>query len=102
MLRFLGANLDPASTPLAASLERIQRPRQRMGRGMQMGLGWLIVRSPEPAGPLLWHNGGTSGFRSFVGVARDRRIAVVVLSNSARSVDRPGLRLVRLLSTGAG
>jgi serine-type D-Ala-D-Ala carboxypeptidase/endopeptidase len=67
-----------------------------------MGLGWLIVRSPEPAGPLLWHNGGTSGFRSFVGVARDRRIAVVVLSNSARSVDRPGLRLVRLLSTGAG
>jgi serine-type D-Ala-D-Ala carboxypeptidase/endopeptidase len=102
MLRFLRANLDPASTPLAASLERIQRPRQRMGRGMQMGLGWLIVRSPEPAGPLLWHNGGTNGFRSFAGVARDRGIAVVVLGNSARSVDRLGLRLVRLLSNGAG
>jgi CubicO group peptidase (beta-lactamase class C family) len=102
MLRFLGATLDPASTPLAAPLERIQRPRHRMGRGMQMGLGWLIVRSPEPAGPLLWHNGGTSGFRSFVGVARDRGIAVVVLSKAARSVDRLGLRLVRLLSTGAG
>ena len=102
MLRFLAANLDPASTPLAAQLERIQRPRHPMGRGMQVGLGWLIVRSPEPAGPLLWHNGGTSGFRSFVGVARDRGIAVVVLSNSARSVDRLGLRLVKLLSTGAG
>jgi CubicO group peptidase (beta-lactamase class C family) len=102
MLRFLGATLDPASTPLAAPLERIQRPRHRMGRGMQMGLGWLIVRSPEPAGPLLWHNGGTSGLRSFVGVARDRGIAVVVLSKAARSVDRLGLRLVRLLSTGAG
>jgi serine-type D-Ala-D-Ala carboxypeptidase/endopeptidase len=102
MLRFLGANLDPAGTPLAAPLERIQRPRHRMGRGLQVGLGWLIVRSPEPAGPLLWHNGGTGGFRSFVGVARDRGIAVVLLSNSARSVDRLGLRLVRLLSTGAG
>jgi serine-type D-Ala-D-Ala carboxypeptidase/endopeptidase len=102
MLRFLGANLDPASTPLAAPLERIQRPRHPMGRGLQIGLGWLIVRSPEPAGPLLWHNGGTGGFRSFVGVARDRGIAVVVLSNSARSVDRLGLRLVRLLSNGAG
>jgi Beta-lactamase len=28
------------------------------GRGMRVGLGWLIVRSPGPAGPLLWHNGG--------------------------------------------
>ena len=33
---------------------------------MQVGLGWLIVRSPEPAGPLLWYDGGTNGFRSFV------------------------------------
>ena len=102
MLRFLKANLDPAGTPLAAPLERIQQPRQRMGRGMQVGLGWLIVRSPEPAGPLLWHNGGTNGFRSFAAVARDRGIAVVVLSNAARSVDRLGLRLVRELSARTG
>ena len=53
------------------------------------------VRSPEPAGPLSWHNGGTNGFRSFVGVARDRGIAVIVLSNTARSVDRLGLRLLQ-------
>ena len=102
MLRFLEANLDPARTPLAALLERIQQPRHRMGRGLQVGLGWLLARSPEPAGPLLWHNGGTSGFRSFAAVARDRGIAVVVLSNPPRSVDRLGLRLVRELSAGAG
>ena len=66
-----------------------------------MGLGWLLVRSPEPAGPLLWHNGGTNGFRSLVGVLRDRGIAVVALSNTARSVDRLGFRLLRALSTGA-
>ena len=57
---------------------------------------------PRPAGPLLWHNGGTNGFRSFAAVTRDRGIAVVVLSNTARSVDRLGLRLVRELSAGAG
>ena len=51
---------------------------------------------------MLWHNGGTNGFRSFAGAIRDAGIAVVVLGNSARSVDRLGLRLVRLLSTGAG
>jgi CubicO group peptidase (beta-lactamase class C family) len=102
MLRFLAANLDPAGTPLAAQLERAQRPRLPMARGVQVGLGWLVVRSPEPAGPLLWHNGGTNGFRSFAAVQRDRGVAVVVLSNSARSVDRLGLRLVRELSAGAG
>jgi D-alanyl-D-alanine-carboxypeptidase/D-alanyl-D-alanine-endopeptidase len=102
MLRFLAANIDPADTPLAAQLERVQRPRVRMGRGVQVGLGWLIVRSPEPNGPMLWHNGGTSGFRSFAAVLRDRGIAVVVLSNSARSVDRLGLRLVRALATAPG
>jgi serine-type D-Ala-D-Ala carboxypeptidase/endopeptidase len=102
MLRFLKANLDPAGTPLAAPLERIQQPRRRMGRGMQVGLGWLVARSPESAGPLLWHNGGTNGFRSFAAVARDRGIAVVVLSNAARSVDRLGLRLVRKLAARTG
>jgi hypothetical protein len=34
-----------------------------------------------------------------VGVLCDRGIAVVVLGNTARSVDRLGFRLVRALST---
>jgi CubicO group peptidase (beta-lactamase class C family) len=102
MLRFLAANLDPASTPLAVQLEGIQRPRRRLGRGMDVGLGWLIVRPRGPARAMLWHNGGTNGFRSFVGAIRDAGIAVVVLGNTARSVDRLGLRLVRALATGAG
>jgi D-alanyl-D-alanine-carboxypeptidase/D-alanyl-D-alanine-endopeptidase len=69
---------------------------------MDVGLGWLIVRPRGPARAMLWHNGGTNGFRSFVGAIRDAGIAVVVLSNTARSVDRLGLRIVRALATGAG
>jgi len=46
--------------------------------------------------------GGTSGFRSFCAVAREAGTAVVVLSNTARSVDRLGLRLLKALSSGAG
>jgi serine-type D-Ala-D-Ala carboxypeptidase/endopeptidase len=62
----------------------------------------LIAHPPGLAGPTLWHNGGTSGFRSFVGAARQTGTAVVVLSNTARSVDRLGLRLVKALSSGTG
>jgi CubicO group peptidase (beta-lactamase class C family) len=102
LLRFLRANLDPAGTPLAAPLERIQRPRLRSGRRAAVGLGWHIVRSPARSGEMLWHNGGTGGFRSFVAAVRDTGTAVVVLSNTARWVDPLGLRLVKALSTGAG
>jgi serine-type D-Ala-D-Ala carboxypeptidase/endopeptidase len=102
MLCFLRANLDPARTPLASQLERTQLPRLRAARRVEVGLGWLMVRLPAAAGPVLWHNGGTSGFRSFAAVARESGTAVVVLSNTARSVDRLGLRLLKALSGAAG
>jgi serine-type D-Ala-D-Ala carboxypeptidase/endopeptidase len=101
MLRFLGANLEPAHAPLAAQLERIQLPRHQAAKRMEVGLGWLIAHPPGPAGPMLWHNGGTSGFRSFAAAVRETSTAVVVLSNTVRSVDRLGLRLVKVLSASA-
>jgi CubicO group peptidase (beta-lactamase class C family) len=102
LLRFLGANLDPARSPLAAQLERTQQPRAGRPGRWGVGLGWSIARPPQASGPVLWHNGGTSGFRSFVALDREAGTAVVVLSNTARSVDRLGLRLLKALSTSPG
>jgi D-alanyl-D-alanine-carboxypeptidase/D-alanyl-D-alanine-endopeptidase len=102
LLRFLEANLDPAHSPLADQLERTQQPRVGRPGRWGVGLGWSIARPPGAAGPVLWHNGGTSGFRSFAAVAREAGTAVVVLSNTARSVDRLGLRLLKALASGAG
>ena len=47
---------------------------------------------------MLWHNGGTGGYRSFVALDPEGRTGVVVLASSARSVDRLGLALVRALA----
>jgi CubicO group peptidase (beta-lactamase class C family) len=99
MLAFLRATLDPAETPLAAPLERTRRPRLRMAKRMEVGLGWLIAHPPGAGGPVLWHNGGTSGFRSIIAAAPETGSAVVVLGNSTRSVDRLGLRLLKALAT---
>lgn len=41
-----------------------------------------------------WHNGGTGGYRSFAGVDAERRRGVVVLSNTALSVDDIGFHLL--------
>lgn len=59
---------------------------------MRIGAGWLT-------GPLLrrtvtWHNGGTGGFRSFVGIDRDQGVGVALVSASTRSVDRAAARLL--------
>ena len=102
LLGFLAANLEPARTPLAAQIERTQRPRLRAAKRVEVGLGWLIAHPPGAAGPVLWHNGGTSGFRSLVAFTRETHTAVVVLSNTARSVDRLGLRLLKALASAAG
>jgi CubicO group peptidase (beta-lactamase class C family) len=102
LLCLLRANLNPADTSLASPIERTQLPRLRAAKRVEVGLGWLIARPPGAAGPVLWHNGGTGGFRSFVGAAREAGAAVVVLSNTARSVDRLGLLLLKALASAAG
>jgi hypothetical protein len=44
-----------------------------------MGLGWLHLR--RKGGEMLWHDGGTVGFGSFVALDLGRDLAVAVLSN---------------------
>lgn len=43
---------------------------------------------------MTWHNGGTGGFRSFVGLDRAGGVGVAVLSATARGVDGPGFALL--------
>lgn len=84
----------PAATGLAvvlglAGLWAGYLPPPRRAR-----LGW------QAAGPVLWHNGGTGGYASFVGFDRRRRVAVAVLANTARGVDAIGFGLLDRLPAG--
>jgi hypothetical protein len=49
----------------------------------------VTARLDDPAvegqpGPVLWHDGGTGGFRSVAGFVAESATRVVVLSNSSR------------------
>ncbi len=96
MLTFLAANLGYVKTPLApamASMLTSRRPTGAPGKG-EIGLGWLIV---EPSSyEIVWHNGGTGGYRSFVGFVPSTRVGVVVLSNTftPTGVDDIGMHLL--------
>lgn len=93
--RFLGTQLDPPPGPLGDAIRLTHEP-QVAGRRMDQCLGWLRLHGGGRA--LLWHNGGTAGYRSFVGVQPDDAVAVAVLADDDRSVDGLGLALARTLS----
>jgi CubicO group peptidase (beta-lactamase class C family) len=67
--------------------------------GMTVGLGWHIKM--EGGGNIYLHTGGTYGSSSFLAFDPDKKIAVVVLSNAAASVDETGTRLLTLLQQTA-
>lgn len=46
---------------------------------------------------IIWHNGGTGGYRSFIGFVKESQTAVAVLSNSENSVDEIGIQLLEYL-----
>ena len=57
-----------------------------------LGLGWHVMSPGEDE--ILWHNGGTAGFRSFLGMSPKSGVAVIVLSSCGSSVDEIGLNLL--------
>ena len=93
MSSLLRACLSPGSEPPGPALALAQRPAHRVSRRMCVGLGCVIM-APRGKAPLIWHNGGTWGYRSFAGFSPETDRAAVVLANTARGVDRLGWRLI--------
>ena len=93
MLRFLSACLQPPAEPPGPALSLAQRPHARLSRRVEIGLCWMISHLPKHP-RVVWHNGGTWGFRSFAAFSPESDTATIVLSNSVRSVDRLGFRLI--------
>lgn len=59
---------------------------------MHVGLGWHIREAGDRA--LVWHNGETGGYHSFAGFDPETGHVVVVLSNSASSIDDIGFHIL--------
>lgn len=67
---------------------------EHVGGRVAVGLGWMRSLKPHL---LIWHNGGTGGYRSFAGFQPELGKGVVVLTNHARGVDLTGLNLLRAM-----
>lgn len=99
LLAFIAANLDPAQTVLSRShTELFAQPE------LALAYCWLISTMPDGQ-VVRWHNGGTGGYVSFLGMDKQRGIGVVVLSNHGdaaagdSSIDELGMTLIQEAQT---
>jgi serine-type D-Ala-D-Ala carboxypeptidase/endopeptidase len=97
LLHFLDPQLTEPTTRLARAAHATHTPQARRGK-LEQGLGWVSLPLRGDPRRMLWHNGGTGGFRNFLAFVPDTKIGVVVLSNSARSVDAIGFRILESIS----
>lgn len=95
LLSFLAANIGYTKSPLQAAMSRMLKTRRPTGvPDLEIALGWHIFTNHGKE--IIWHNGGTGGYRSFIGFDPQTRIGVVALSNTstATGVDDIGHHLL--------
>ena len=93
LLRFANAVLDTTRGPLAKAIAFAIVPRRKYNTTDSVGLAWHHAHID--GADVVWHNGGTGGYRSFLGVAIATGRAIVVLANANVSMDDVAISLLR-------
>jgi CubicO group peptidase (beta-lactamase class C family) len=94
LLRYVQANLGKAPADLSTDLQLTHTPTySNQHVHVMIGLGWHINAQTG----WRWHNGGTGGFRSFIGFDPVKKTGIVVLANGqADSPDEVASRLIKV------
>ena len=95
MLKFVELFLGRGPQPLVAAAATMIEPR-RPGDSppLRMGLGWRVETGDDK--PIIWSSGRADGYRSFMALDLQARVAVVALTNGATNagVDDIGRHLL--------
>jgi CubicO group peptidase (beta-lactamase class C family) len=95
LFTFLDVSMGNRRTPLAAAMEMTFAERRPTGQGTPLvGQGWFI--STLHNDEIVWKDGGTGGYASFVGFSTKNRRASILLSNAAdySANTRAGMHLI--------
>lgn len=76
MALYLQANIDNTISYIRFSHEPTFKKADE-----STGLGWMMLKT-DTGNTLVWHNGGTYGFSSFLGYIKEKKCGIVVLGNS--------------------
>lgn len=95
MLKYLQAQMRLAGSPLEKAMRRSHEPLFTESPEHSIAMNWMRSRKKGLSSTLLWHNGATGGFHSFLGFTEDGRHGVLVLANTSTSVDQLAMEILR-------
>jgi CubicO group peptidase (beta-lactamase class C family) len=82
LLAFLAANLGITKSPLAPAMAAMLKVRRSTGQPeSKVALGWHVFTNHGKE--IIWHNGGTGGYRAWMGYDAKAGVGVVALSNTS-------------------
>ena len=92
MAKFISANLGYFKSQVSAAMELSHEIRHDKAGQMRVAMGWHVRKGED--GDIFWHNGGTGGYRTFVGFVKETGKGVVLLTNSSAGADDIGFYLL--------
>ena len=92
MIKYLKANMGLDKSELYPAMQLSHRITNSGNSFASTGLGWLI--SDIEGEEIIWHDGGTGGYMSFMGFNSSGTKGVVVLTNSTGFPDDIGFHLL--------
>jgi D-alanyl-D-alanine-carboxypeptidase/D-alanyl-D-alanine-endopeptidase len=95
LLNFLAATMGYTHTKLAPAMKAMLSVKRPTGQPfIESAMGWAI--DTRGGGEIIWKNGGTGGYRTFIGYAPRTGVGVVALSNASTGAgaDDIGLHLL--------
>ncbi|RZN84027.1 MAG: serine hydrolase [Winogradskyella sp.] len=89
MIKFFNANVTKNDSDLykAMALSH-QIAYEDLTNNLRIGLGWHY----NADGTIIWHNGGTGGYKSFGGFVKGTDKAVIIFTNSVHGLDLVGVK----------
>lgn len=84
MMLFLKAQMGLIKSDLWTYMKQTQKPLFEIEKGLnshtdKIGMAWFYATDKDT---IVWHSGGTGGYRSFIGINKESGSGAVILSNS--------------------
>lgn len=92
MVKYLSYNMGLLPTNLSKAMQLSHKNTRVNGESPQIGLAWNITPLDEME--IVWHDGETGGYRSFIGFQKNGNKGVVVLTNSNADINDIGMHLL--------
>jgi len=100
MLKFVAANLEITDSPLRAAMQRMRTIKRATGMpDVEIAMGWHVYTKFDTE--IWWHNGGTFGYRSFLGFNSGKKAGAVVLCNTFVDNDDIGRHILERRNAAA-